>query len=310
MKRTHFSLVHLCVSLVFIVIFLCPISEDNLKATEDFVVDPDIETLAAFSFPKVCTGDMKVVSKPYDSHGSGYCETTVPLTITLSESGNLTAEYNFGLSTMLHHDQPPTCTFEYENPYTKEGTHDSQGNFTVSMHIQKITVTGTYGEYTMTGHGIKDTEMFFGGVVDEISFTLECEGGVICPPDTTECGDDCCSLFEECCGDFCCSEDEACCGDVCCDEDEFCEGSFTICLPKSLRCPFPEIYGEYSEEVELLRAFRDEVLSQSPVGQEIIELYYLWSPAIVRAMEADAKFKEDVKEMIDGVLELITEEAE
>ena len=298
MKRTHFSLVHLCVSLVFIVIFLCPVSADNCKATEDSVIDPDIETLAAFSFPKVCTGDMKVVSKPYDKQGSGYCETTVPLTITLSESGNLTAEYNFGLWTMLHHDQPPTCTFEYENPYTKEGTHDSQGNFTVSMHIQKITVTGTYGEYTMTGHGIKDTEMFYGGVVDEISFTLECEGGVICPPDTTECGVYCCD-----------NHDEECCGDICCGVPLVCD-SFNRCVTLNFTCFLPSFYGEHSEEVELLRDFRDEVLSQSPVGQEIIELYYQWSPAIVRAMEADAEFKEDVKEMIDGVLELITEEAE
>ena len=60
-------------------------------------------------------------------------------------------------------------------------------------------------------------------------------------------------------------------------------------------------------EVELLRNFRDEVLSQSPVGQEIISLYYDLSPAIVKAMEEDAAFKEEVKEMVDGVLELITE---
>ncbi len=309
MKRTHFSLVHLCVSLVFIVIFLCPVSADNCKATEDSVFDPDIETLAAFSFPKVCTGDMKVVSKPYDSHGSGYCETTVPLTITLSESGNLTAEYNFGLWTMLHHDQPPTCTFEYENPFTKEGTHDSQGNFTVSMHIQKVTVTGTYGEYTMTGHGIKDTEMFYGGSVDEISFTLECECGVICPPGTTECGDVCCDSGEHCCGDFCCYLGVVCCGDVCCGEDEVCD-SFTRCVHKYIGCLYHEIYGEYSEEVELVRAFRDEVLSQSPVGQEIIELYYQWSPLIVKVMEKDEEFKEEVKEMVDGVLLLIGTETE
>jgi hypothetical protein len=35
-----------------------------------------------------------------------------------------------------------------------------------------------------------------------------------------------------------------------------------------------------------------------------------WSPAIVKAMEEDEKFKEDVREMIDGVLGLITEETE
>ncbi|MBW1825079.1 MAG: hypothetical protein JRI87_11045 [Deltaproteobacteria bacterium] len=44
--------------------------------------------------------------------------------------------------------------------------------------------------------------------------------------------------------------------------------------------------------------------------QGIIKLYYEWSPAIVKEMEEDEKFKEYVKEMIDGVLKLITAEAE
>jgi hypothetical protein len=47
------------------------------------------------------------------------------------------------------------------------------------------------------------------------------------------------------------------------------------------------------------------VLSQTPEGQELIKLYYQWSPAIVRAMENDEEFKEEVKEMVDGVLELV-----
>ena len=39
-------------------------------------------------------------------------------------------------------------------------------------------------------------------------------------------------------------------------------------------CPFEQIYGEHSEETELLRYFRDNVLNQTPEGQEIIKLYY------------------------------------
>jgi hypothetical protein len=75
-------------------------------------------------------------------------------------------------------------------------------------------------------------------------------------------------------------------------------------------CLSEEIYGENSEEVELLRYSRDNVLSQTPVGQEIIKLYYQWGPVIVKAMEKDEEFKEKVKELIDGVMGLITEEAE
>lgn len=70
-------------------------------------------------------------------------------------------------------------------------------------------------------------------------------------------------------------------------------------------CPSKEIYGEDSEETELLRYFRDDVLNKTPEGQEIIKLYYKWSPAIVKIMEEDEEFKEEVKEMIDGVLLLM-----
>jgi len=52
------------------------------------------------------------------------------------------------------------------------------------------------------------------------------------------------------------------------------------------------------------------VLSHTEEGQEIIRLYYQWSPAVVRAMEEDEGFKEDVEEMVDGVVDLIIEKAE
>jgi len=70
-------------------------------------------------------------------------------------------------------------------------------------------------------------------------------------------------------------------------------------------CPTESLYGEHSEEAELLRYLRDNVLSQTPEGQEIIKLYYQWSHVIVKAMEEDEEFKAQVKEMIDGVLPLI-----
>jgi len=79
----------------------------------------------------------------------------------------------------------------------------------------------------------------------------------------------------------------------------------TTTTTKPQPCAIEEIYGECSEESELLRYFRDNVLSKTPEGQELIKLYYEWSPAIVKAMDEDEKYKEDVKEMLDGVLSLI-----
>ena len=108
------------------------------------------------------------------------------------------------------------------------------------------------------------------------------------------------------CGDTCC--EQRCCGDQCCNSDEVCTSS-NECVFSIFNwlCPLVSLYGEGSVEVDLLRDFRDNVLTQTPEGQELIDLYYQWSPAIVQAMEADEEFKEDVKEMVDGVLELITE---
>ncbi len=60
-------------------------------------------------------------------------------------------------------------------------------------------------------------------------------------------------------------------------------------------------------DLNILRKFRDKVLSNTPEGQEIIRLYYEWNPAIVKAMEEDEAFKKKVKALIDGILLLIRE---
>ena len=72
-------------------------------------------------------------------------------------------------------------------------------------------------------------------------------------------------------------------------------------------CPIIQIYGEHSTETELLRSIRDNVFSKTQEGQELIKLYYQWSPVIVRAMEADEDFKQEVKEMVDEILPLISQ---
>jgi len=75
-------------------------------------------------------------------------------------------------------------------------------------------------------------------------------------------------------------------------------------------CVSEKLYGGYSEEVEFLRYIRDNILNKTPEGRELIKLYYHLSPAIVKAMEKDEEFKEEVKELIDGVLGLVGGEAE
>jgi parallel beta-helix repeat protein len=70
-------------------------------------------------------------------------------------------------------------------------------------------------------------------------------------------------------------------------------------------CPAEEIYGEDSEKTQLLRCFRDNGLSLTQEGRALIALYYQLSTVAVKMMDDDEEFKEEIKEMIDGVLELI-----
>ena len=75
-----------------------------------------------------------------------------------------------------------------------------------------------------------------------------------------------------------------------------------------IRASFSQEWMTYLRgESKVLRDIRDTVLHKTPEGREIIRLYYEWSPAIVEAMEEDEVFKEQMKEVIDGVLELIRE---
>lgn len=87
------------------------------------------------------------------------------------------------------------------------------------------------------------------------------------------------------------------------------EGTTTTTTSNEI-CTIATIYGEYSPETEILRDYRDNILSKTSEGQEIIRLYYEWSPVIIKAMEEDGKFKKEIKEIIDGVLLLIYNQVE
>jgi hypothetical protein len=91
--------------------------------------------------------------------------------------------------------------------------------------------------------------------------------------------------------------------DVTSEPGEFCFSSSTTTT--STPCPSREIYGENSQETQLLRSIRDNLLSQTPEGRKIITLYYQWSPAIVKAMKEDKAFEADIRQMIDGFLMLM-----
>ena len=72
-------------------------------------------------------------------------------------------------------------------------------------------------------------------------------------------------------------------------------------------CPFVYLLGPKSPELDILRQYRDEVLSKTPEGREIIRLYYKLSPAIIQAMEENEEFRKLMQEMVDSLLLVLTD---
>jgi len=81
----------------------------------------------------------------------------------------------------------------------------------------------------------------------------------------------------------------------------------TIC---SGPCCAEAIYGENSEKTELLRRYRDNVLSKSSEGREFIKVYYKLCPTIVDLLESRPALKNRAKAFIDSMLPGIRKKVE
>ena len=79
------------------------------------------------------------------------------------------------------------------------------------------------------------------------------------------------------------------------------DGVGDACEEKNL-CPAEAVYGENSEEVLLLRDFRDSVLHKTAEGRKAITLYYALSPVLVNMMAQDEDMKGRLCAILDGVL--------
>ena len=70
-------------------------------------------------------------------------------------------------------------------------------------------------------------------------------------------------------------------------------------------CFVEQLYGEQAQETELLRQVRDNLLSTTPEGQELIRLYYQWSFILAGTLKEDETFREDFKAIIDDIIPLL-----
>ena len=72
----------------------------------------------------------------------------------------------------------------------------------------------------------------------------------------------------------------------------------SLCLVESL-------YGEHSENTEVLRKFRDTVLQKTTAGKGLIELYYSLSPLSVDLLHSDEDLRNQVKQLLDSSMPMI-----
>ena len=88
-------------------------------------------------------------------------------------------------------------------------------------------------------------------------------------------------------------------------DEKFGYGKINALKVLELPCLATEMYGEYSEEVLVLRYFRDHILSKSLEGREITRLYYELSPVITVMMRNDDELRRELQRTADKVVRLI-----
>ena len=66
-----------------------------------------------------------------------------------------------------------------------------------------------------------------------------------------------------------------------------------------------ELYGPDSEEVRLLRRFRDQHLLPSRLGQRLVQSYYQGAPAIIPWMRRTVLIRGPIRWLVGGVVRLI-----
>jgi len=79
------------------------------------------------------------------------------------------------------------------------------------------------------------------------------------------------------------------------DDDDDDDGETNPCVAET-------IYGADSQEAELLRQYRDSVLSKTPAGRSMIGVYYSLEPVISRAMQRNVAVRIVIKTALDNIL--------
>jgi len=78
------------------------------------------------------------------------------------------------------------------------------------------------------------------------------------------------------------------------------EGS---CVVEEVECPIDFMLGEEDEVLDILRQFRDEVLSKSEKGGKLIDAYYKYGDLLIKAFEANPALEVFATEIVEKTIE-------
>jgi len=70
-------------------------------------------------------------------------------------------------------------------------------------------------------------------------------------------------------------------------------------------CAAAAVLGADDAQLDTLRAFRDGVLAKSPVGQQLVKIYYAKSGALIAAFEKNPALKNYAKAALEAALPVV-----
>ena len=75
------------------------------------------------------------------------------------------------------------------------------------------------------------------------------------------------------------------------------------CTVEEVECPIDFMLGEEDELLDILRQFRDEVLSKSEKGEKLIKAYYNYGDVLIKAFEANPAIEVFAREILEKTIE-------
>jgi hypothetical protein len=85
-----------------------------------------------------------------------------------------------------------------------------------------------------------------------------------------------------------------------------CEETTTTTVPSN-QCVAETVYAEHSEEIEVLREYRDKVLCKSATGRQMIKTYYELSPTVSEVLQKNDTARASARRVLDSLMPAIRE---